>query len=174
MKKALKILGLTIGVPLVAMVILNVVPKSLSVERSVVINADPAFIRDQVVKFENFLVWSPWSGLDKDQKVEITGVDGTVGAKYAWQSENEEVGKGFQTIKSVSKERVDMELEFTAPWESVSDVYYLFEEVENGFKVTWGYKQEANLMMGLFGIEEMLGENFEEGLADLKEICESK
>jgi hypothetical protein len=174
MKKVLKVLGLIIGVLVLAMVILNVVPKTLSVERSIVVNADPALVREQVVKFENFKVWSPWSGLDPSQKTEITGVDGTPGAKFSWASESEEVGTGFQTIKNVSEERIDMELEFTAPWESKANTYFIFNEVEDGLKVTWGFKQEANLMMGFFGIEEMLAETYDEGLTELKKLCESK
>ena len=148
-------------------------PTTLKVEESIIIKANKALVYDNVVKFENFAKWSPWSGLDPDQVNKLTGTDGEVGATMSWISKKEDVGEGSQKIVSKSPDRVDIKLKFTAPWESESNVYYLFKNVEEGIKVSWGFEQEANNMMGLMGIEKMLSEKYKEGLAALKVLIEN-
>lgn len=166
-----KVLGVFGGIVLIV-VLLNVIPQTLAVEESVVINAPLDKVYPQVVEYDNFVKWSPWSGLDPKQKTTFSGEPGQVGATFAWESESEEVGVGSMTITAVSENKVDLKLVFTSPWESEANVYYKFEEVEGGTKVSWGFTQEANVMMGFFGIEEMLSEQYNQGLTQLKTLVE--
>ena len=162
-------------VVLVVFVILAVVffaiPMKMEVDRAITIQADRATVYSNVSKFENFVKWSPWSAMDPTQKTVITGEDGQVGAKMEWTSESDEVGSGYQEITKASDERIDMHLEFTAPWQSQSLVYYEFSGSDGDVTVNWGYEGEGNLLTKLM-VEGMLGKNYEQGLEALKKMTE--
>ncbi len=100
--------------------------------------------------------------------------DGTVGAQYTWEG-NDEVGKGEQTItKLTPNERVDTHLKFLAPWESEADAYLT---INDGNNVTWGLTGENNFMARVMShfmdMDAMVGKSYEEGLASLKTIVEA-
>lgn len=167
MKKVLIIVGV-----LVALVIVFVaVPMKLTVEESVTINADRAVVYDNVSKFSNFAKWSPWADLDPSQKMEITNGEAVVGSKMSWTSTSDEVGTGSQTVTAISKDRIELDLVFTAPWESQSKVYFDFGGTDGAATVTWGYEGDGNLMMKMM-VEGMLSDNYNQGLASLKKMCE--
>jgi len=171
--KLLKVLGIILAIILVVVIVLVIaLPTTYNVERSVTIDAPKNVVVDQVGRYENFIKWSPWSKLDPDMTYEITGTDGEVGAVYSW-SGNDSVGTGSLTTVSVTDDRIDQKLDFTTPWESHDLSYYEFEDTPEGIKVTWG--MDGNLprpmnLMGLFmSMEDMIGNSYEEGLADLAE-----
>ena len=153
---------------------LNVVPKTLSTERGIVIQKNLPALKKDVGDFNHFGDWSPWSDLDPAYRVSVEGLPLTVGHKFNWSSDSADVGSGHQAITAISENQIDLTLIFTAPWESEANVYYKLEKVNGGTKVSWGFEQEANLMMGFFGIEEMVGESYDKGLAKLKTLAESK
>ena len=168
----MKKLGIIVGVLAIIAIILLAIPMEIVVEKSTIIEAPRSSVYENVSKFENFQKWSPWADLDPTQKVTITGNDGEVGAQLNWKSTSDEVGVGSQRITSISNDRIDLELEFTAPWQSKSEVYYTFTDKETGVEVLWGYKGEGNLMMKTM-ISGMLGETYEKGLASLKTLSEN-
>lgn len=167
MKKAL----ITIGIIAVIAIIAFAIPMNIVVEEKIEINATRSIVYENVSKFENFQKWSPWAKLDLNQTTSITGEDGTLGAKFSWASTNDEVGTGSQSITAINEDKIEMELEFTAPWQSKSEVYYTFSGDENKTTVLWGYKDEGNLVMKLM-IGNMLSKNYQEGLNELKKLCE--
>ena len=168
MKKPVKIILLVIGVLIALVIIGNIVKTDVIVERSTDINASVEELTKQTTDFNEFRTWSPWSKMDPNSTFEIKGEQGKVGAEMTW-SGNDEVGVGSQVVESITPERIEMKLTFTAPWESVSKVYYNFEPSENMTKITWGYKGEMPLMGSLFvNMDEMLGGQYEIGLAALK------
>lgn len=175
--KILKIvLFIVLGLVGLFIVIGLVAPKSYHVERSITIDAPKPLVKDQVVKFANFREWEPWGKADPNLKVTIEGEDGQVGAVYSWEG-NEDVGKGKQEIKTITNDRVDIELTFTEPWESEDGTYYTFKEDDDGkTTITWGMNGSSpfpmNVMMMAMNVEKMIGEDYDEGLNNLKERCE--
>jgi effector-binding domain-containing protein len=170
--KILKVIGIILAVVIViAVILVMVLPTKYNVERSVTIDAPKNIVFGQVAKFENFIKWSPWSELDPNMTYEIIGSDGEVGAVYSW-SGNDSVGTGSLTTISVTEERIEQKLDFTAPWEAHDLAYYEFEDTPGGIKVTWGL--DGNLarpmnIMGLFmSMEDMIGSDYEKGLESLK------
>jgi effector-binding domain-containing protein len=170
--KILKVLGIILAVVVVLIIILAIaLPTKYNVERSITIDAPKNIIFEQVSHFKHFIKWNPWSKMDPNLSYEITGTDGTVGAVYSW-SGNDSVGIGSLTNISVTEDRIDQKLDFTAPWEAHDDNYYIFEDSPEGVKVTWG--MDGNLdrpmnIMGLFmNMEEMIGSEYEKGLESLK------
>jgi hypothetical protein len=146
------------------------------IERSMEIDAPREIVLDQIRYFEKFKKWSPWNSLDPNMKSSIEGTDGEVGALYKW-SGNDEVGEGQQRIKSISPNRVDIEVMFEKPWKSTSPSFFQLEEMGNKTKVSWGFDMHVgfpwNAMAMLTDINAMVGKDYERGLVNLKKICEA-
>lgn len=168
MKKVLLIIGAVICV----LAITFFIQIDIKVERSANVKASLNDIKTQVTDFKEFVTWSPWTDLDPNSIQEFSDIQEQVGAVYKW-SGNDQVGVGSQTITSISDERVEMDLVFTAPWQSTSKVYYTFTKEGEGYNVVWGYEGEFSLLMNLFmSMDDMLGGQYEKGLASLKEKIE--
>lgn len=152
--------------------------KDYVVEREVTINQP----KDSIFKFVKFVKnqdqFSVWNKLDPNMKKNYTGTDGTVGFIYAWESQNENVGTGEQEIKKIAEgERIDFELRFKVPMESVGNAYITTEAVSpTQTKVKWGFTGDMpypwNVMMPFIGMDEMIGKDLQSGLDNLKAISE--
>jgi len=180
--KAIKIVGIVVVaiVALVAIVGAFLSPKS-HMERSIVVNAQPATIFQQINSFKNFNKWSPWMEKDPNTKTTLEGPESGVGAKMSWVSE--EVGNGSQWIIESEQDKhlktgmsfSDMEGTYT------SDIN--LESAEGGTKVTWTYDGDVSgtgmatsimgKIMGQF-MDGMLGPDYEKGLTKLKTLAESQ
>lgn len=150
--------------------------KNYHIERSIDIRAPRAVVHEQVRYFKNFQEWSPWSSYDPDMTVTISGTDGQPGAVYEWAG-NDDVGSGKQTIKAVTPTRVDIDVTFTEPWESTSPSFFLLEPRDSVVHVSWGFDMHIafpwNAIAMLTDVAAYVGEDYDRGLAALKERCET-
>ena len=153
-----------------------ILPKKIVTERSILIEAPVDSVFPQVSYFSNMSTWSPWNDYDPDMEITYKGISGEVGSEYNW-SGNKDVGKGNMTISAIEpNKRVDIKLSFVEPYESSSDIYFLFEDKGAQTEVKWGYfekmKIPSNVMMAIMGVKKMLNKEFDKGLVRLKERCE--
>jgi uncharacterized protein YndB with AHSA1/START domain len=175
LKKILIALAIIIVIPLVAAFF---VKKHYAVEREIIINKPKHLVFDYVRLLKNQDNFSKWATMDPGMKREYKGTDGHVGFVSAWDSKMKDVGKGEQEIKNIVEgERIDYELRFIEPWESTSPAYIITESVdENQTKVKWGFSGKfdypMNLMLVFMNMDEILGNDFETGLANLKQTLE--
>ncbi len=147
-------------------------PDVITVERSAVIDAQPQDIWIHVADYENFVAWSPWTAMDPSATREISTPSYGMGSTYAW-SGNDEVGTGsMETTVYEEPTRMEQTLTFTAPWESQSTVFYELTPVDGGTQVRWGFEENPNFQMKMatlfMDMDEMLGGQYEQGLANLK------
>lgn len=155
------------------------VRKEYSVEREVLISRPRQEVFDYVKYLKNQDAYSKWNQLEPDMKKTYRGTDGTVGFVYAWEGDGE-AGKGEQEIKNiVDGERIDCEVRFEKPMESTAPIYMLTEEVgANQTKVKWGFKgvmpYPMNLMIPIMGIEDLIGDDLQIGLNNLKLLLEKQ
>jgi len=175
--KILKILlFIVVGIIGIVIILGLVAPKKYSVERSVSIEAPTGLVKDQIVRFENFKEWEPWGAADPNMKVTIEGEDGAVGAVYRWEG-NDQVGSGTQEIINMTDDRVDIKLNFIAPWESEDFTYYEFNDQGESVEVTWGMDGTnpfpMNVMAMFMDIEGMIGNQYDKGLNQLKARCQN-
>lgn len=151
------------------------VPTTFKMERSVIINASQDIVRGQVVSLKNQHEWSPWTAYDPNMKTLFEGTDGAVGSIYSWEG-NKDVGKGSQEITSVTENRVEMKVTFIEPWESVATSYIQLDSEGDSIKVTWGFEGSNpypwNVMSLFVNMDEMVGNDFQKGLNNLKERAE--
>ncbi len=166
---------------LVALVVLLLVlaiflPSNYKVERSTTINAPVEKVFIQVADLNNYLKWNPWSQMDKEAKNTITENSQRAGATWSW--EGEVVGKGSLTIVKAEKYKsIETKIIFTSPRQDEGKGFWTFEDINGTTKVTWWMEGELNYPIGRFMglmMESMLGDNFEKGLASLKELTEEQ
>jgi len=176
-KTAGAVLAAVIIVPLLVAAIL---PKEYTVKRSTVIERSAEEVFSYIKMLKNQDNYSVWARMDPDMKRDFRGTDGTVGFVSAWESEKDDVGKGEQEIKKIDEgKRIDTELRFIEPFESISDAYMTTEQLADGkTRVVWGFhgrmSYPMNLMMLFMDFDGMIGKDFETGLADLKKILEAE
>ncbi|SDQ68032.1 SRPBCC family protein [Flagellimonas zhangzhouensis] len=171
------ILYIVLGIILLIAVLAAIAPKTYNVSRSIEISKPKAEVFNYLKFLKNQDEWSPWGKRDANMEKKFTGIDGEVGAISYWNG-NKEVGEGEQElIKIVEGERIDSVLRFLKPWKSTSDAYMITEEInDKNTRVIWGFSGNnqfpMSIMMLFMNMDKMIGKDFEEGLASLKEIME--
>lgn len=152
-------------------------PTEYEVRREIVINAPAEVVFEQINDHRNRGDWSPWDQMDPNMEKTYSGPDSGTGAVYAW-SGNDSVGTGsLEILKSEPFTHIESRLTFTAPWETSSTILWNFEEMENGTRTEWitrGSLPGYLFWMGQEDMDQMMGENFEKGLAQLKALSEQK
>lgn len=152
-------------------------PNEMNVTRSTTIAAPPEAVFKVVNDFRQWDAWSPWSKLDPNMTKSLEGPPEGVGAVYKW-SGNMEVGEGSTSlVESKPNEKIGMKLAFVRPMEGTSDVNFTFAPEGPGTKVTWNMKAPqpfiGKVMSVFMDCEKMCGDQFNEGLANLKKLVES-
>jgi len=176
--KVLKILGVIIGILLLAYLVLYMAgPDKVHVERSLTIDASAEELYNELNKFDTYNEWSSWYEKDPNADYSIEGPASGVGAKFSWVSEKPDVGSGSMTIDSVDQNSMILyRMQFGFPGEQYAR--FIFEEEGDGTLVTWTYEEEpisfVKAMYVFMDMEEMLGPDYEKGLSNLKSYMESK
>ncbi|MBO9572170.1 MAG: SRPBCC family protein, partial [Chitinophagaceae bacterium] len=161
------------------LVIALFVKKDYAVEREVLISKPKSEVYDYVKYLKNQNNYSTWAKMDPNMTQTFSGTDGTVGFISAWEG-NSKVGKGEQEIKNMQEgERIDYEIRFIKPFESVAPSYMATEAVgDNQTKVKWGFSGRMpypmNIMRLFMNMPELIGRDLQTGLDNLKNILEKQ
>ena len=155
---------------------INAQPDEMNVSRSTFISASAAKIFPHVNNFHNWNHWSPWAKLDPNATFEFTGAEQGVGARFSWNGNNQ-VGVGSNTIvKSIPNQLVQIDLVFEKPFASTATAEFTFDEEGKQTRVTWSMFGKKNFISKAMGLvmdcHKMVGDQFDEGLANLKTIVE--
>jgi len=153
-------------------------PKVMTVERSIDIGANYDIVYEQVKYLQAREAWSPWAELDTNMITELIGTDGEVGAVITWDG-NDDAGAGKQEITAIRPDQIDVKITFTRPFESVAETFIKLESGnDKQMNVVWGFasptNRPLNMILALMGFEKSRGQDYEKGLAKLKELCEAK
>lgn len=174
-----KVLYTIIGLIAVVLIAAFVMPKDYAVEREIVVNRPKAEVFEYIKSLKKQNEWSVWGRRDPNMKKEFSGTDGTVGFVSMWDG-NDDVGKGEQQITKIEEgTRVDTELRFLKPFESTSDAYMITEPLDSSStKVRWGFTGKMpipmNVMLPFMNMDKSIGNDFQEGLTNLKSILEKQ
>lgn len=150
-------------------------PADYKVERSVDIDAPAEVVFAQIADFNRWPEWNPWQKLEPTQTVTIEGEPLRAGHSHAWKGDK--TGAGKMTIQQIRTNRqVDILLEFTEPMQSEAATALVISPAGDGVSVTWAMAGENDFMGKLFDVlmdvEAMVGDSYEQGLADLKTVAE--
>jgi uncharacterized protein YndB with AHSA1/START domain len=126
-------------------------PKNAHVERSIIINVTPSEVFEEVVNYENFVTWNPWSEKDPNMQHSFQGETGTIGSKYSWKG-NKKVGSGYMQITDiVVNEHVEMDLNFGPRGNAKCG--FVIQPNENGTRIIWYFDSP----MGNFPLKRIVG-----------------
>ncbi len=174
-----KILTLFTALVVAFLVYVAMQPAGYRVSRSAEMAATPEAIFPHMNSLKKFDAWSPWAKLDPNAVMTYEGPDDGKGAIGKWKG-NEEVGEGSMTIVgSTPPSDVKMQLDFIAPFPATADVAFSLKPAGDKTKVTWAMTGEHNFIMRAMcilmqhDVDQMIGEKYEEGLANLKKIVEA-
>ncbi len=174
-KKILIAIVVIIAIPLIAALF---VPKTYTVSVSETISKPKQVVFDYVRILDNQKNYSEWVMADPNSDITIEGTDGTVGATQKWNSKDDNVGEGSQTITALTPDRMDIDLNFIRPFAGHAKAADIFESInENETKVTLEFYSESvypmNLPSYLFG-KKMIAETSAKNLKNLKDILEKQ
>lgn len=155
-------------------------PKTYSVTRTATVDAPPSVVYEQLADFRAWRAWSPWDERDPDMQRTHGGASSGVGATYSW-SGDEAVGRGSMEIIGAEPGReVVIALRFEEPFPSENRTRFSLEETSGGrTEVTWTMTGDKGGLVGqALGIfvdfDQMIGADFEEGLAQLDEVSRAE
>jgi uncharacterized protein YndB with AHSA1/START domain len=177
MSEVLVIIAVGLAVAIAAVLILAATkPTTLRVQRSVSINAPPERIFSLISDFHQWVTWSPYEQKDPAMKRTYSGAERGRGAVYAWDGDKN-VGSGRMEILDVSApSKIVIKLDFFKPFEGHNTAEFTMLPQGDGTHVTWLMHGPANFMSRLIqvfmNLDNMIGKDFEAGLANLKTITE--
>ncbi|MGO4338825.1 SRPBCC family protein [Labrys sp. KB_33_2] len=170
------VLAILIVVLVVVLILAAMRPPSFEVKRSLEIQAPPGRIYLLLADFHQWSRWSPYEKLDPAMQRSFSGAESGKGAVYAWEG-NGKAGAGRMEIVEAAPERgIDMKLDFIRPFRANDHAAFTFTPAGDATRVTWSMQGAAPFiarLMGLFiNMDQMIGKDFEQGLANLKAAAE--
>ena len=151
-------------------------PGEFEVSRSATFAAPAGAVFAQVDELRKWQAWSPWAKKDPQMKQTYEGPPAGTGAVTSWMG-NKNVGEGRMTIvDSRPNELIRFKLEFLKPFAATNSAEFSFQEQGGRTAVTWSMRGQNNFVgkaMGVvFDFDQMIGADFEAGLASLKTLVE--
>jgi carbon monoxide dehydrogenase subunit G len=151
-------------------------PDTFKVQRSATIKAPADKIFPFISDFHEWTKWSPYENRDPGMKRSYGGAPRGKGATYAWDG-NKNVGAGhMEILDAPAPSRVTIKLDFIRPFEGHNTAEFTLEPQGETTRVTWAMNGPVPLIgkvMHVFvDVDNMVGKDFEAGLAGLKALAE--
>ena len=153
-------------------------PDTFRVERTASVNAPPEKIFALVNDYRQWPSWSPYEKMDPAMKKTFTGPASGKGAVYEWEG-NAKAGKGrIEILDAAPPNRISMKLDMLKPMQGHNTVDFVFTPQGGATDVSWTTRGKSPFIGKLFGLvfnmDRMVGGQFEEGLAKLKQLSEAR
>ncbi len=177
MSEALVIVAVILAIAIAAVLVLAATkPGTLRVQRSTSIKAPPEGIFPLISDFHQWLTWSPYEQKDPAMKRTYSGEERGKGAVYAWAGDKN-VGSGrMEILEASAPQKIVIKLDFFTPFEGHNTAEFTMLPQGDGTHVTWLMHGPANFMSRLIqvfmNLDNMIGKDFETGLANLKKLTE--
>jgi uncharacterized protein YndB with AHSA1/START domain len=155
-------------------------PDTFRVRRAAAINASPERIFPLINDFHQWASWSPWEGKDPSMKRSYSGAASGKGAVYGWDG-NKNVGTGrMEILESSMPAKIVIKLDFLKPFEAHNTAEFTLLPLGEGTNVVTNVVWEmhgpapfmSKVMQVFMNMDNMVGKDFEAGLANLKRLTE--
>ena len=150
------------------------------IEESIVIEAPVPVVFEEVNNFQNWENWGPWGEDTDDMIISYSNITKGKNAAYSWKSEKKGDGK-IKTTAITPNTALEQDLTFDSKYgETHSKINWVFEEAEEGTKVTWSMQGEQSFMEKLAfnfmdkSFSELMRPMFKKGLENLKREVKNK
>ncbi|AMC10814.1 hypothetical protein Lupro_05965 [Lutibacter profundi] len=139
---------------------------SYNIKQSKVIKAPIEVVFNVVNDFRSWQNWGTWFEIDSTIVASFPKVTSGVGASYSWSGAGS--NGSIKTLSLIPNKEIIQQIDFGTG--STSEVYWLFNNSNNGTKITWGMKGKSNFMEKLHwltqgGIEKNMTPIYNRGLA---------
>ena len=177
MFEMIAIIAIVLAIAIAIVLILAAIkPGTFSVRRATTVKAPPEKIFSLINDFHQWGTWSPYENKDPAMKRSYSGAESGKGAVYAWDGNNN-VGSGRMEILDTSTPtKIVIKLDFFKPVEGHNTAEFTMLPQDGATNVTWLMQGPARFMsrvMQVFmNIDNMVGKDFEIGLANLKRLTE--
>lgn len=173
----LKKVAIAIGSTLVLLLIIGfLLPGKVHVERSTTIAASPEQVYEYVGKLKHWPDWTAWNTKRyPDMKWQFEGPESGVGAISQWQDKT--TGDGRMNVTAADPQKgIEYALKFNGEAPTPGSIQ--FTPVGKDTKVTWSFDCDMGMnpigrYFGFFCIDGLIGNDFAEGLANLKKKVEA-
>jgi uncharacterized protein YndB with AHSA1/START domain len=151
-------------------------PDTFRIQREASIKALPEKLFPLINDFHQWEMWSPWEKIDPAAKRTFSGAASGKGAVYEWNG-NKDVGQGrMEIIESSPLSRIVLKIDFIKPFEGHNTIEFTLVQHGDSTSVTQAMYGTSpyisRLMCIFFNMDKMVGQKYEEGLANLKAIAE--
>ena len=177
MFEVLVIIAVILAIATAAVLVLAATkPNTLRVQRSTSIKAPPERIFPLISDFHQWATWSPYEQKDPAMKRTYSGAERGKGAVYAWDGDKN-VGSGrMEILEAAAPQKIVIKLDFFTPFEGHNTAEFTMLPQGDATNITWVMYGPASLMskvMQVFiNLDNMIGKDFETGLANLKRVTE--
>jgi hypothetical protein len=181
MFEIIAIIAVVLAIAIAAVLILAATKAdTFSVRRATTVNAPPERIFALINDFHQWGIWSPYENRDPGMQRAYSGSASGRGAVYAWDG-NSKVGSGRMEILDTSApSKILIKLDFFKPFEGHNTAEFTMlpqgDATNVTTNVTWLMHGPApfmsRLMQVFMNLDNMIGKDFEVGLANLKRLTE--
>jgi len=171
------IIAVILAIAIAAVLILAATkPGTLRVQRSTGIKAPAEIIFPLINDFQQWRSWSPYENKDPAMKRTYSGAERGKGAVYAWEGDKN-VGSGrMEILEASAPQKIVIKLDFFTPFEGHNTAEFTMLPQGDGTHVTWVMQGPARFVTKLIqlfmNLDNMIGKDFEAGLANLKKLAE--
>jgi uncharacterized protein YndB with AHSA1/START domain len=178
----IEIIAILAGVLVIAIAIILILaatkPNTFSVQRAALVKAPPEKVFPLINDFHQWTTWSPWENKDPAMKRTYSGPPSGRGAAYAWEG-NKNVGAGrMEILDALSPSKIVIKLDFFKPFEghNTAEFTMLPQGDAATTNINWLMHGPApfmsKVMQVFMNMDNMIGKDFEIGLANLKRLTE--
>jgi hypothetical protein len=151
-------------------------PDTFRVQRATSIKAPADKIFPLINDFHQWVTWSPYEKKDPAMKRTYSCAESGKGAVYAWDGNNN-VGSGRMEILDTSvPSKIVIKLDFFKPFEGHNTAEFTMLPQGDATNLVWLMHGPApfmsKLMQVFMNVDNMVGKDFEVGLANLKKLTE--
>jgi hypothetical protein len=177
MLEVIAIVAVVLAIAIAVVLILAATkPDSFSVTRAIDITAPAERIFPLINDFHRWVAWSPWENKDPAMQRSFTGAANGKGAVYGWDG-NKNVGSGrMEILEASAPSKILIKLDFLKPFEAHNTAEFTMLPQGAGIRLNWVMRGPApfmsKLMQVFMNLDQMIGKDFEIGLANLKKLAE--
>ncbi len=157
---------------------ISLLPDKFRVARSVMIDAAPEAIYPYLNDFNAWKNWSPLAQLDAAAPRSHEGPPLGAGAIFSWSGDPRHGTGAMKILASSPGERVIIKRRLTRPFEMSDEFRFDLTPVGQATEVIWQASGTLDFMgkaANLFSsLERKLGDQFDQGLKNLKSLVETK
>lgn len=166
------ILAILGSIVILFLVIALLIKKEFSLERNIVINKSRQDVFNYAKLLKNQEKYSVWVMKDPNIKLVYGGIDGTIGASSAWESNDKNVGIGAQEIiKMKEGESFETEIRFKKPFEATNYALTAVTDARNGqTKISTIFSGKSKFPMNVMNLfmDKLVGKDMQKNLENMK------